>query len=327
MKFKIKYADQIVGFFSIFSIFALIVLIFAIGAKQSWFTKKNNYYTVFDSGSGISVGMDLTYKGFSIGKVKSVSLQGDFVRVDYYVLEDYFSYVKENSIVELSSSPIGLGSSFVLHPGIGKKTIPSGKEIYRKDSDSAQELIEAGLVKLNTSGDSISELLAKVSSLLDNVNILVGAIDDAFLGKGDAPFTEIIGNVNKLTKQLSDENGMLPNVLGPQLSIEMIQMLDNVNILLSGKNGGAVPKLLGKEISREITAILSNLTPITANADKLVGNAVPEVNELLNQVNVLLLQVQDLVKGVNNNPLIRGGIPDRSNTGSASTNSRKKSDF
>ena len=144
MKFKIKYADQIVGFFSLVAIASLIVLIFAIGAKKSWFTKKNYYFTVFDSGSGIYVGMDLMYKGFSIGKVESVDLVGEFVKVDYYVLEDYFDYVKEYSIVELSVSPIGLGSSFTLFPGTGSTTIPSGREIFRKDSMPGEEGQDAG---------------------------------------------------------------------------------------------------------------------------------------------------------------------------------------
>ena len=323
MKFKIKYADQIVGLFSLAAIACLIILIFAIGAKQSWFTKKNYYYTVLDSGSGIFVGMDLTYKGFSIGKVKSVSLEGEFVRVDYYVLEDYFNYVREHSIVEFSSSPIGLGSSFVLYPGTGRTIVPSGSERFRKDSVPAQELIADGLVVVGESSDSISVLLAKVSTLLDNVNVLVGAVDDALLGVGDSPFTEIIANINSLTAMLSDkDSGVVPGALGPQLTLELVGLLENVNTLLSGSNGGAVPNLLGKDISRQVTSILTSLAPIAKNADKLVDNAVPEVSEMLVQVNALLLQVQDLVKGVSNNPLIRGGIPDRKNAGASSVQSR-----
>ncbi|WP_191014603.1 hypothetical protein [Treponema zioleckii] len=52
MKFKIRYADQIVGVASLAAIAALIVLIFAIGANQNWFAKKNSYYTFFVFGGG-----------------------------------------------------------------------------------------------------------------------------------------------------------------------------------------------------------------------------------------------------------------------------------
>ena len=142
MKFKIRYSDQIVGFFSLLAIVMLLVFVFMLGAKQNWFVKKNMYYTYFSSGSGFAVGMDVTYKGFAIGKIKEVRLEGSEVRVDYYILGDYAEYVKENSLVELITSPIGLGSSFVFHPGLGPGLIESGSEIFRIDSVFAREIID-----------------------------------------------------------------------------------------------------------------------------------------------------------------------------------------
>lgn len=322
MKFKIKYADQIVGFFSLLAIAALIVLVFAIGAKKSWFTKKNFYFTVFDSGSGIYVGMDLMYKGFSIGKVKSVDLVGEFVKVDYYVLEDYFDYVREYSIVELSVSPIGLGSTFTLFPGTGDSVIPTGREIFRKDSVPAKEFIKDGLVRLNDSSDSISVLLGKVSTILDDVHELLGNLNDALEGSGESPFTEIISNLNDLTSILSDtENGAVPNLLGKDIANNLSETLATLNNLMNSSDG-AVPKLLGKDISNQINSILGSLTPILSDVSDITGTASPEVNEMLVQVNTLLLQVEDLMTGLNNNPLIRGGIPDRSNESSATVNVR-----
>ena len=46
MKFKIRFADQIVGVFSLFALAALLALIFAIGASQNWFVKKNYYHSL-----------------------------------------------------------------------------------------------------------------------------------------------------------------------------------------------------------------------------------------------------------------------------------------
>ena len=47
MKFKIRFADQIVGFFSLLALALLFGFIFALGASQKWFVKKNIYYTYF----------------------------------------------------------------------------------------------------------------------------------------------------------------------------------------------------------------------------------------------------------------------------------------
>lgn len=326
MKFKIKYAEQIVGFFSLLSIACLIILILNIGIKQNWFEKKNHYYTIFDSGSGVSIGMDLTYKGFSIGKINSVSLEGENVRVDYYVLEDYFDYVKENSIVELSVSPIGLGASFIFYPGVSDKLLPNGSELYRRDSLEAKKLIREQMVNIGDDSDSISVLLSKVSTTLDSVNRLIRNINNALEGKGNAPFTEIIGNINTLTSLLSDtEKGAVPNLLGEEISTSLKQTIDSLNLVMNDSKG-AVPKLLGNEMANELNAALASLVLILKSTDKLVAGAQPEINEMLVQVNTLLIQVQDLVTGLNNNPLLSGGVPDRTNESSASVNLRS-SDF
>ncbi len=313
MKFKIRYADQIVGIFSLAAIAALIVFIFAIGAAQNWFVKKNNYYTIFDSGSGFSAGMDLTYKGFSIGKVKSITLKNGMVRVDYYVLDDYASYVHENSLVELITSPIGLGSSFVLHPGNSKNLLASDSEIYRLDSGYGRELIEKNLVHIESQSDSIGVLMNKVSAIMDNVNRLLSVLNDALRGNGDTPIKEIVGNVDSVTKNLVD-------------------LSKSISGIASSKKG-LVPGLLGDELSGNINGLMENLSVvakdlqgISGGVSGLVGEITPEVDAALTNLNSALVQVNDVLTGVKNNPLIRGGVPDRSQ-GDSSTAQLRDVDF
>ncbi|WP_407428683.1 MlaD family protein [Treponema sp.] len=309
MKFKIRYADQIVGFFSLLAIAALILFIFFMGASKNWFVKKNLYYTYFTSGSGFSVGMDVSYKGFSIGKIKSVKLEGSSVRVEYYVLAEYADYVKENSLVELITSPIGLGSSFVFHPGKGPELLPADSEIYRIDSLSAREIIESKKIRLESQEDSIGVLMKKVSVIMDNVNILLHNINFALEGKGNTPVKQVVSNINEITKnlstltnQLNSENGAVPALLGPSLSSELNTVLENISL---------------------ITTALSS---IAANADNLIGNVSPEIDSALIQLNSVLLEAQDVLTGIKNNPLIRGGVPDRT-TGKPSTTQLRSEDF
>ena len=99
---------------------------------------------MFDSGSGVSVGMNLTYKGFSIGKIKAISLEGSQVRVDYYILADYQDYALEDSLVQLITSPIGLGSEFKFHPGNGPDRLSDGAELYRLDSIEGLTILAQG---------------------------------------------------------------------------------------------------------------------------------------------------------------------------------------
>ena len=309
MKFKIRYADQIVGLFSLIGLVALVLFIFLIGAKQSWFAKKNNYYTYFTSGSGFSTGMDVTYKGFSIGKIKKVELDGYDVRVDYYILGEYADYVKENSLVELITSPIGLGASFIFHPGKGPDLLPSESEIYRIDSIAAREIISAKKIRLDSQEDSIGVLMNKVSTILDNVNMLLFTVNGALDGRGNSTLKDLVSNVNDITKNLAfltdslnDEQGAVPSLLGPELSNNLNHALSNVAV------------------------ITEELASISETADILINNASPEVNSILVQLNATLLDVQDVLDGVKNNPLIRGGVPDRTK-GKSSTTQLRSEDF
>ncbi len=309
MKFKIRYADQIVGIFSLAAIVGLIVLVFAIGGQQNWFTKKYHYYTIFDSGANLKAGMDLTYKGFSIGKIKKIQLEGNQVRVDYFILEDYSEYVKDGSLVQLSVSPIGLGTSFNFLPGAGEENIESGSEIYRLDSRQGMKILEEKKNRITPSDDRITALMDQVQFFLASITRLTGELNNAFVGRGESPLTQTVGNIETITKNLGELTG---NLKDPE---------------------GMVPRLLGKEMSASLTEVFSNLTSITnelvtisENADTLVADAVPQVDTALTQVNTLLVQVQDVLIGVKNNPLIRNGVPDRSNT-TAATLQLRRTDF
>lgn len=328
MKFKIRYADQIVGFFSLVALIGIIVLIFSIGSKQHWFVKKNYYYSIFDSSTGFSVGMDLTYKGFSIGKVKSVSLQGWMVRVDFYVTSEYEEYVKENSLVELISSPIGLGSSFVLHPGLGPDLMPTNSEIYRKNSGFGEKIIAEKKIRIEQQADSISVLMIKASDLLDNLNLLLKNVNYALEGKGNSTITGIFKNIEKITATLNKPEGAVPALLGSDITDNLVAVISDVDAILSDSDG-VVPSLLGPQFSTDLSTILSDVSSvleqvnnIAENADNLIDVAVPEIEKALADLDIALKQLNDLLVGVSNLPVIRSRVPDRSNEAAASVHLR-----
>jgi phospholipid/cholesterol/gamma-HCH transport system substrate-binding protein len=309
MKFKIRYADQIVGFFSTAALVGLVVLIFALGVKQNWFMRKNMYTTEFESGSNISVGMDILYKGFSIGKIKSIKLEDDKVKVQFYVLEDYVSYIKSGSLVQVIVSPIGLGSQFVFLPGKGPGLVPSGSEIYRVDSETGQSYIEQGLNDIVIQTDSLGALLAKVSIVVDNVNKITGEINNALTGKGSAPLTTTLANIQKITANIStlsatisDPTGLVPTMLGPAITKRLNDILSNVS------------------------SVTNQLNALSQNTDQLVKQSSPEIDTILTQLNEALIQAQDVLTGIKNNPLIRNGIPDKSQNNTAVSQARS-SDF
>ena len=74
MKFRIRFAEQVVGMFVLLAIVAVAAILIFVGINQRWFARNYRFASRFDSGAGLSVGMPLMLKGFEIGKVTKVSL-------------------------------------------------------------------------------------------------------------------------------------------------------------------------------------------------------------------------------------------------------------
>lgn len=323
MKFKIRYADQIVGFFSIVALLVLMVLIFALGAKQNWFVRKNVYYTQFESGSSIKAGMDITYKGFGIGKIKNIQLQNDQVVVEFYILDDYMDYVKEYSLLEFSSNILGLGTSFVWHPGKGQGIIQPGSEVYRFDSREGMKIREKHLINGDKGSDSITAIIDKAEPLLDTVTRLLRDVDEGITGQ-IRPGREGEVRKNELAEMMQHIKGITENV-------EILTKDITVLTAKLGGDAGAVAALLGddgwksiEDILVKVNELLSTVGGIGDQAGTLLENTTPQLDSTLGQIDTLLLELQDVLTGVKNNPLIRKGVPDRSQETSATPNMREE---
>ena len=287
MKFKIKYADQIVGILSLIAIIALIFIIFLIGSTQKWFVPKHNYYTVISSASNISAGKAITYKGFEIGKIKNFSLDDkDKVVVNFYITDDYKSKVVQNSIIEILTSP--LGSSVVFYPGNSIIPLEDNSFVPERTSDEAKTLIRMKKVSVVEQTDSINTLLAMATTLVGDIDTLVKQVNIALEGNQDTPLAFTITELNAILANLNN---------------------------LTAEGSGLIPKLLEDENSQgsisnalvELDATMSDISKITAS----VESNMPGVSILISQMQTLLKQMQDVMEGLKNNPLLKNGIPEK----------------
>ena len=287
MKFKIKYADQIVGILSLIAIIALIFIIFLIGSTQKWFVPKHNYYTVISSAANISVGKAITYKGFEIGKIKRFSLdESDKVIVNFYVTDDYRSKVVKDSIIEILSSP--LGSSVIFFPGNKTDLIPDNSFIPERSSEEAKALIQAKRVSIVEQTDSINTILAMATTLIGDIDTLVKQINIALEGNEDTPLTTTLAQLNAILANLND---------------------------ITANPEGLIPKLLEDESAQgSIADILMQLDLTTVEITKIAASAesnMPGISVLISQMQTLLKQMQDVMEGLKNNPFLKNGISEK----------------
>jgi phospholipid/cholesterol/gamma-HCH transport system substrate-binding protein len=310
MKFSIRFADQIVGAFVILALAILVFVILMLGKNQRWFEKKYEYKAYFDSASGLSPNMPVQYKGFTIGHVKDVSLkEDDRVEALITIFKQHYKRVTKGSLVEIQVSPIGLGSTFLFHPGKGDEQIAEGDEIPVVNTQKAKELTDEGFTNIPESSDSIGKILNKVDLVLTNLD---GTLSD---------LKEAIGGTDRLTlgrtlKNVEDITGKLPENLDSifaQLNL-VLKNLEEVTGRLSDSDG-TVMSILDSEgpVYKDLVSALDSLADTLKGVEKLgefIPTQLPQIAVLLSSVQLTLASAQNVLTAVANFPLLKGGVPD-----------------
>jgi len=356
MKFKIKFADQIVGLFILVALVLLSVIIILVGMNQRWFSKDYAFHSSFQSATGVSPGTSIVMKGFTVGKISRITLnETNTVDVDFNIYDTYVHLVREFSILELTVSPIGLGSQLLFHPGRGDTLLEEGSFIPRSDSPEGIAWIEQELVDIPPKDDTITRLLTNVNPLLENVNKTVVTINRtltevnrALAGQSSGPLGSIVGDVSDATARLpgtmDDVDGIIADVqsrvgglmdqvsslllslYGVSINVEEISADIAVTTESMRDPTGLVPKLLDpkgslKTFLDDDNVLYKQVLGMTSDIEKSIksiqsiisglNSEMPKIAAVLNETRTAILQAQDVLQGVKNNPLIRGGVPER----------------
>jgi len=303
MRFSIRFADKIVGTLVIIALALLIFVVFMLGKNQRWFVHDKQYKTYFSSASGVSHNMAIQYKGFTIGHVKKIKLaEDDNVEVSFNIFEEYNDRVREGSMVELQASPIGLGSSFVFYPGKGKQ-LAEGVTIPEINSAEAKQLISSGLAERTETSDRINAIINQVNSLLASLNTSLGEKDDD--GKT---------SLNRVIAEL-EETAMGINDIVSSISRRIDPILGNVETILEPEG----------DVISNITDILRSISGVADSIDKTIAvipENLPQIKILLSDLHSTLVEAEKMIVSLNNNPLLKGGIPEIKETGPGGANPR-----
>jgi len=333
VKFRIRFAQQIVGIFVLVAAVSLVLVVVSMGANQRWFAKNYEFYSVFPTAEGLSVGMPIQFKGFNIGRITDITLADrDEVRVDFYIQDTYYDRVVPNSILELVSSPIGLGGGLVFHQGRGEgESLPEESLIPAINSKEGQAIVADNAVIMPASGDSITRIISQVEPVLRNVNTLLVSVDEtlnhvnlALSGDQSQPLGQTLAQVNTLLSEV--ETTLV------QTREQSNQILASAAIIAGNFEEtsdalrdptGLVPRLLDADGSiatflddnnRLYDQIEQMLVSVNATLDEVnsfagfVNGTQPQIASLLQESQAAIVSGQDVLEGLSNNPLIRGGI-------------------
>jgi phospholipid/cholesterol/gamma-HCH transport system substrate-binding protein len=317
MKFRIRFADQIVGFFIVVALASLVVVIFLLGSRQRWFSRDYVYKTYASSASGLSENMSVLLKGIQVGNVKSFRLtEDDKVEVIFTIYDQYNDRVKEGSLIQILISPIGLGNQFVFHPGLGTKQLNENDLIPTSRSEEGQELIKRGLGFIPSQSDTIAIMMDKANTILDSLTTTIDELNLAITGDTTSVLGRTFRNVERTTEGL------------PAELVEIEKITRDISVItgeLAGSGGvpsmldgtGAIIADLEKSV-QSLSGILSDLKQSTA----YLPREMPQIINLLTEVRITLQTAEEVLIALRNNPLLRNGVPDHMETDTSGTNPR-----
>jgi len=337
MKFKIRFADQIVGLFIILAIASLTFIIIMLGRAQRWFAKDTSFKTEFVSASGLGQNMPVLYKGFTIGNVSSFGLnENDQVEVVFLIYEQYRDRVKYGTMVEKMENPLGLGNQFLLHPGNGKDLVEEGGFIPAVGSAMANTFIRQGLADPPRHDDSISVLLSRANSILDSANVLLAGVTEAMIdGSDETVIGQMLGSLNRTLADVESLPDMLNTTVDSVMTM-LDETLGAINPVLADLNvitsmaaspDGTIAAVLDSngDVYQSLAGALVSLSGIIGELEQVaafVPRQLPQIAGMLTDLHVTLRTAEDVLQALTNNPLLRGGIPERIETQSSGTSPR-----
>ncbi|MDR1586077.1 MAG: MlaD family protein [Treponema sp.] len=333
MKFRIRFADKIVGFFIIVALVALVFIIFMLGRSQRWFRQDYEYLAYFESAAGLSPNMEVQYKGFPIGRIKSRRLaENDQVEAVILIYDTYQDRVREGSLVELQISPIGLGNRFQFYPGLGSRLLEEGSAIPRAGTPAAYRLVEQGLASAPVqSSDSVTLLVSQVNALLEHLNNVAGEVETALKGSDETAIGRVVYGFEKGLDSITGAAGDIGGVAN-QVYADLEPVFADIDALIANLKavsadlqtvssamaapGGTVSSILDGSgpVYTNLDASLSSIAGILRDLEKtaaFIPPQLPQIGRLIGELNEVLQGAEDLLVSLRNNPLLKNGFPER----------------
>lgn len=342
MNYKLKHTQHIVSLFIIIPVVVLITTVVFIALKQNMFEKRYHYYSSLENASGISTQTPVLYKGFEIGRVHSFELNEDgTIKIDFYVLKRYKPIIVEASVLYRTTNPITSKTTLEYVRGPQKmKPLVEGSRVPSTDFAEGRRLLRVYMPKAS---DPIAAIIENIEMLTHALNMddnadkgaLMRILVTAANASEKAEITldllnENLREVSTLTRNLNrdhnPEEGVILRILNnvADVSQSVAGQTDELEELLATANTLAanyadpdslIVKMLdpsGQQIFAPLSTTLHSLSASLLDLQKIMSSlsrSNPELLLLINNLNETLEKSAKTLEAMNNNPLLRKGIP------------------
>jgi phospholipid/cholesterol/gamma-HCH transport system substrate-binding protein len=142
MDMEFSKLERMVGTFVIGVCMLLIATIVIIGRGKDWFETYITFYTTFKESYNLQENAAVKLFKADIGRVNSITLEKDSVRVKLSILEKYASRIRQDAVAVVES-PTLIGSEYIsIIPGSPQSSlIPEQGEIPSKEKRSITDIM------------------------------------------------------------------------------------------------------------------------------------------------------------------------------------------
>ena len=226
------------------------------------FDQTQRVILIADDAEGVSVGTDLTFAGFPIGRVRRIRLRDDGkVRISVRVPVSESKWLRESSVFVIDVPLVGAAKLRAFTTNLQDAPLPDRAERPVLRGDTAEE---------------IPKMVATLRIVLDNI--------DQMTSSGSS-LQQSLANVKTATERMAGKHGMLSAALGSDDSAQKVmESINRANTLLASLNGVALKMdtVLAKTDQRVLSA----------------GGVVDETQKAVAQVNQILGEVRTSLKRV-----------------------------
>ena len=304
MRISFDARERTVGAFMVIMLILLLTIVVMIGRGKDWFKAYVTYYIVFDEAYNLSESARVKLYKADIGKVKSVRLEGDKVKVELAILKDYAPRIKTDSVATVES-PTFIGSEYVsIKPGTPDAspvpengTIPSQAK-KSLDDVMAEFEVEKTAKMFVKSLQAISEI---VEYMRDPERPLYASLDS---------LAQAMANIEAMSLEMRKGRGSVGKlVYSEELIQEIYERISHVNRILANIEDATqkAPEIMDslKKSTEMINQILVNIEKGSQDVPVVTKSTKHGIREIRDGVE----EIDKVVQSAQKSFLIKGNLP------------------
>jgi phospholipid/cholesterol/gamma-HCH transport system substrate-binding protein len=250
----------------------------------------DTYYAAFSEAGGLKANDEVRIAGVRVGKVKTVDLAGDHVRVEFLV--DSAARFGTETAADIKVKTL-LGAMYLSLEPAGPGQLEEEAEIPRERTTSPYDVVQAfsGLAdrseRIDT--DQLTEALNTMAALTENTpeefqGALRGMSElSANIAARDEQLETLLGNLRKVSGVLGDRRGDLVTLMedGDKLFRALSARRESIHNLL------VATSQLSKELTRMVQSTRADLKPALDHLDNVVDVLVKNQENLDNSLRLM----------------------------------------